>query len=252
MDTGQDNGQSIGQTRDIISVPNDHFKAMRYIGLRITAETEDEAIDLYKSMEIPNRYFYAFHRSDNGCKHNHIHVVILRDWDPTIPLDTRSKQFRRTYVSKSGLIGNKCYAVSFHTNTLVEAGNYLVHDINAVVKFSESSEWAGFDKFRFEYVPYTKPNDEKPDTDIHKRKRDLDHIQLGRHNLVATLQRYDRIHKRARRSFKEAVTDLELHTRYRLGKDILSMDYNEIRPYKHEYEMGIREARQDIWRKWMI
>lgn len=239
----------IGQSQDI-RVPNDHLKPMRYMGLRITAETEDEAIDLYKQMEIPNRYFYAFHRSDNGCKHNHIHVVILRDWDPTIPVDTRSKQFRRKFVSKCEIYGNKAYAVSYHTNTLVEAGNYLAHDPDAVVKFSESSEWAGFDQYKFEYVEYAKADDKKPDTDIHKRRRDLDHIQLGRYNLISTMQRYDRIKKRPKRSFKEALDDLMLHTRYRLGKDLLAMTSYDIFHFKREYESGVREAYQTLWQRW--
>lgn len=220
-------------------MPVSYLTPQRYVGLRISAETEEKALELYKMMEFPNPYFYAYHNSDNGCRNNHVHFVICRDWDPTVPVDTSSKKLRREYVSKSGLSGNKDFALSFHSNTLVEAGNYLSHDPDAVVKFSEN-DWQGLDEYKFEYKIYAKAED-KPDMDIEKRRRDLDHIPLTRFNLVPTLQRLDRIRKRPKRSFHDAMYELLTTTRYRPNKELLEIGRCP-REYVEEYERGVRES----------
>lgn len=218
---------------------SDYYVPQRYVGLRITVENEEKGLDLYKMMEFENKYFYAFHSADNGCKHGHVHFVIVRDWDATLPIDSNSKKLRRLYVSKSGLSGNKDFALSFHTNTLIEAGNYLAHDPDAMIKFSEG-DWQGFDKFKFEYKEYKKAQD-KPDMDIEKRRRDLDHIPLSRFNLVPTLQRLDRIRKRPKRSFKDALKELLTTTRYRPNKELLEIGRCP-RELVEEYERGVQES----------
>jgi N-formylglutamate amidohydrolase len=89
---------------------------------------------------------------------------------------------------------------------------------------------------------YNKAKEAKPDTDVEKRRRDMDTIPLSRYNLVPTMQRMDRIRKRPKRSFHECLTEILTTTRYRLNKELLAMDHHEMRPYVDEYELGVREA----------
>ncbi len=83
----------------------------RYVGLRSTGD-EAAAVAQFQSMMWENANFYAFHPSDSGCKNSHVHFVILRDYDPTLPDATNAKQLQRKYISKTTLTGNAQYAFS--------------------------------------------------------------------------------------------------------------------------------------------
>lgn len=220
----------------------------RYVGLRISGNNESEIHEVFLKMGFENPYFYAHHSADAGCKVSHNHYAILRDYDPLLCDAVNAKKLTRTYVSKTELKGNKAFAFSFYSDTLVKAGNYMMHDPTCVIKFSDY-DWRGFDKYGFEYEIHEK-KEVKEDTDLEKRRRDMDNIPLSRYNLVSTLQRMDRIRKRPKRSFKEALHELLTTTRYRLNKELLA-EATCPRVYVEEYEKGIQQSSKSFVDRWV-
>lgn len=231
----------------------DWMQPRRYIGIRISdVESKGDAwvVKQFESAGFPNPYFYGFHSPDSGCKVRHAHFVLLRDYDPTATDDTKSKKIRREYIKNTELSGkgNAYFAISFFSNSVVEAGNYLMHDPDCKIVFSKH-EWHGLDKYEFEYVVEERKKEVKPDVDIEQRRPDLNHIPLTRCNIVPTLLRLDKIRKRPKRSFREALEELLSTTRYRLSRELL----REKCPIEliEEYELGIHSSKKRMLDRWI-
>ena len=224
----------------------DWLKPTRYVGLRITG-TEEAALANFKKMEWENPYFYCYHPKDAGCANDHVHFAILRDYDPTLPDASNAKTLARKYIKKTELRGNKQYAFSFHSNSMIEAGNYMKHYTEATIVFSEY-EWEGLNEYAFEYQIRGK-REPKPDLDVEQRRKDLDAIPLTSYNLVSTMQRYDKIHHKPKRPFKECFIDVITNTRYRLSKE-LSQEVRCPRELIEEYERGQREFAKSFVDRW--
>jgi len=226
----------------------DYLVPRRYVGLRISGSNEEEIHAVFLKMEFENPYFYAHHSADSGCKVSHNHYAILRDFDPLLTDAVNAKKLTRRYVIKTELKGNKDFAFSFYTDTMIKAGNYMKHDPECVIKFSDH-DWKGFDTYGFEYEVFTK-KEPKEDIDLSKRRRDMDHIPLSRFSLVPTLQRMDRIRRRPKRSFKEALVELLTTTRYRLNKELMSEPQCP-RTLVEEYEKGIHQSSKTFVDRWV-